>query len=293
MTIPEEDRPYGGLPGAEIVGLRNSQIQLAVAEVRYQHVGDIGSPQALKIRDALLRAGVEVIHVESTQRHEFTLAVAEAEAVPQATATTGWVLSNESRTLTVSLFPDLAFVQTTAYTRYGQSLRPSLQGVLDGLLEVFAPGLVQRVGLRYVNRLTNRNARAAADWEGSIAPAFLGVLADGLLGARVQSTQQQVEVALEAGVGALVRHGAFADHAVGGSYSYLVDLDVFRQVTDVFDPEAVLAVARRLNRTALPLFQHVVHADYRETMGPEPLARPETDLGPERVDERRPEGELP
>lgn len=264
-----------------------------MAEVRYQHVGDIGSPQALKIRDALLRAGVEVIHVESTQRHEFTLAVAEAEAVPQATATTGWVLSNESRTLTVSLFPDLAFVQTTAYTRYGQSLRPSLQGVLDGLLEVFAPGLVQRVGLRYVNRLTNRNARAAADWEGSIAPAFLGVLADGLLGARVQSTQQQVEVALEAGVGALVRHGAFADHAVGGSYSYLVDLDVFRQVTDVFDPEAVLAVARRLNRTALPLFQHVVHADYRETMGPEPLARPETDLGPERVDERRPEGELP
>ena len=256
-------------------------------------MGDIEAYHALRIRDALVKAGVDIVHVEPTQRHEIMFAVAETGAAPQATATTGWVLSDESRSLTINLFPDLTFVQTTAYTRYRESLRPSLQGVLRGLSEVFAPGLVQRVGLRYVNRLTDRDARTAADWQGSIAPAFLGVLTDGLLGQRVQSTQQQVELALEQGVGALVRYGAFIDTAAGGSYSYLVDIDVFRQYTDAFDPEAVIAVARRLNRTALPLFQHVVHADYRETMGPEPLDRSESDSHPGLLAAPRPEGKLP
>lgn len=276
--IVEHDRAYGGLPGAEIVGLRNSRIQLAVAEVRYSTVGDIEAAQAMRVRDAIRDTGLVFIHVEPTQRHEVTFSVdPSGAAIPQAAATDGWILGDESRSLTVNLFPDLVFVQTNVYSRYRESLRPALAGVLEALAQVFAPDLAQRVGLRYVNRFEDRATRMASDWRGKIAPSFLGVLNDELLGPLAQTSQQQVELALEPGVGALIRHGAFSDHAAAGSSAYLVDLDVFRQVTDPYDPQAVLAVARRLNRTALSLFQHIVDASYRQTMDPVPLERPDED----------------
>jgi uncharacterized protein (TIGR04255 family) len=280
--IPEEDRAYGGLPGAEIVGLRNSRIQLAVAEVRYSTIGDVEPAQAMRVRDVIRSTGLSFLHVEPTQRHEVTFSVdPSGSAVPQAAATGGWVLTDESRSLTVNLFPDLAFVQTNVYSRYRESLRPALAGVLEALAAVFEPDLVQRVGLRYVNRFEDRAVRTASDWQGKIAPSFLGVLSDDVLGPLAQTTQQQVELALEPGVGALVRYGAFVDHAAAGSSAYLVDLDVFRQVTDTFEPELILAGARRLNRTALSLFQRIVEPSYRQTMDPVPLelSGDEQDLG--------------
>ena len=274
QDVPEEDRPYGGLPSAEIVGLGSARIQLAVAEVRHISVGEISADQAVKARDTVGREGLDLIHVEPIQRQEVAITVDPAGGpVPQTSTTGGWALSDERRTLAVNLFPDLAFVQTSTYSRYRESLRPALSGVVAALAEVFAPDLLQRIGLRYVNRFDDRTVRSAADWQGKIAASFLGVPADGLLGSLAQTTQQQVELALEPGVGALVRHGAFLDPASPGSYAYLVDLDVFRQVTDVFDPDAALAVARRLNRTALTLFQHIVQHTYRQTMDPSPLDR--------------------
>lgn len=276
--VPQEDRPYGGLPGAEIVGLGSARIQLAVAEVRHISVGEISPDQALRARDIVGRERPDLIHVEPIQRQEVAFTVDPAGGpVPQTSSTGGWALSDERRTLTVNLFPDLAFVQTSTYFRYRESLRPALSGIVAALAEVFAPDLLQRVGLRYVNRFEDRGVRSAADWQGKIVGSFLGVPTDGLLGPLVQTTQQQVEIALEPGVGALVRHGAFLDPASPGSYAYLIDLDVSRQVTDVFDPDAALAVARRLNRTALTLFQHIVDPSYRQTMDPVPLDGPGED----------------
>jgi uncharacterized protein (TIGR04255 family) len=169
-------------------------------------------------------------------------------------------------------------VQHSSYRRFSESLRPALASMLGGLEKQFTPQAVRRMGLRYVNRLVDPEAKVASAWQGRIRPAALGILDDPVLADKVQGTQYQTQLDLEDAAGAIVRHGAFADAAVHGAYSYLVDIDVYSQATDHFDVDRILAMFRKLNVTALSLFQWFTTDDWRATMGPRP--RDERPAGP-------------
>src|SRR4051794_16853913 len=112
----------------------------------------------------------------------------------------------------------------------------ALNVFLPALQERLAPALVHRVGLRYINRLTDVEATTPQAWRGRIAPSLLGVIADQDYDDMITASQQQLELALEPSVGALLRHGAFRDPGVRGAYSYLLDVDVFSTSTNRFDP---------------------------------------------------------
>jgi uncharacterized protein (TIGR04255 family) len=262
-----DDTPYGGLPWAERTLLRRHHIELAVAEVRFGGAEPLTAEHGLALREAAERAGFALPHVEETQRQDvaFTL-------TPHGPATTqqvdrGWLLTSGDRSATVTIFHDVLIVQHSRYTRFRDSLRLALEAMLPALQTHLAPAFVQRVGLRYVNRLSDPEATHPTAWRGRITPTVLGVIEHDILGGAVASTQQQIELALE-DAGALIRHGTFRDAAAQGGYSYLLDIDVFTSGTERFDPLRTVQLARKLNRTALTLFQQVVLSDYRDTMQP-------------------------
>jgi hypothetical protein len=92
--------------------------------------------------------------------------------------------------------------------------------------------------------------------------SLLGPVADPRLGGRVVASQQQTELAISEHRHALLRHGPFADGALHGAISYMLDIDAYDTTTTAFDVEGTLAAADELNQLALSLFQATLSPAY-------------------------------
>jgi uncharacterized protein (TIGR04255 family) len=174
----------------------------------------------------------------------------------------GWQLISRDGSSVASVQQHAVSMQTTRYVSWSETFRPMLKGVLTAFADVVRPQIRQRAGLRYVDRLVDEDASSPAAWRTRVADALLGPIADPTLGERVISSQQQVEVEIGENRRALLRHGPFADAALRGAISYILDIDVFDTSTTAFDVESALAAADELNRVALSLFQAALSQAY-------------------------------
>ena len=262
--------PLGGLPKSERVLLRSAQIEVALVEVRF-HTGrtEVTSEEGLNFRSLLKEAGVDLPRLQAAQQQQVSLNIGPAGATSGVEVhAKGWQLASEDGYVLATVLPDAVVVQTTKYARWSTSLRPALEALLRAAVDVLNPDLVQRVGIRYVNRLVDEKAQSPTAWVGRIHSAALGPITDSILGPMLETTQQQIELILGGAQGAIVRHGAFRDAAARGKYSYLLDIDVFDGQSNRFDNDRILLATQRLNRSALSLFQHLVLPEYREQMEP-------------------------
>jgi uncharacterized protein (TIGR04255 family) len=267
--VTKLDTPLGGLAPARRVLLAHHSIEVAAAEVRF--AGPSGVPSGalgIALRDAARLAGIPLDNVEPAQRQNVALTITPQSQSSTFNGEQGWSLTSADRHLSVTVMRDVLIVQNTRYTRYSDSVGSVLAVLLPAIAEALTPEVVQRIGLRYINRLTDPAAAAPGVWRGRITPEVLGVLDHPDFGGRVVNMQQQFELALEVSAGALVRHGFFRDPSSQGAYSYLLDIDVYDTNAVGFDPVAIGDRARTLNRTSLALFQQLVRPEHRETMGP-------------------------
>lgn len=266
----DRDTPLGGLPAAERILLRRNAIELAALEIRFTGRGDAPTAaHGLALRDTARTAGIALDRVEQAQRQEVSLTFTPGSGQTSTSEVArGWQLSSADQRLAVTFMSDVLIVQNTRYERYSDSLGKVLAALLPAIVDTSAPDLVQRIGLRYINRLSDPTARTPAAWRDRIAPEALGLLNHSQFGEQITSIQQQVELRLEESSGALIRHGAFQDPSTQGAYSYLLDVDVYDNSSEKFLPTAICDRARRLNRTSLSLFQQLVLSAYRETMDP-------------------------
>lgn len=285
MTTATEgtpDVPLGGLAPASWVLLRNSPLQVVVSEVKWARTEiELDGERGLELRDAAGRHGLELTRIEPVQQQSVRVDVApEGPTAVVDTGAQGLRLSASNGAIVLTVFPDSLVVQCNAYRRWGESLAPQLTASVAAVLEVIGPRLLQRVGLRYVNRLLAADATSPQVWSARIAPSFLGPLLDAGLGTLVVSAQQQVELKLTDTAGAIIRHGPYRDGSVDDTFAYLLDIDVFVERSERFDAEAISTVTRHLNRTAASLFQQIVDERWRDTMGPYRDTTPdETGLG--------------
>jgi uncharacterized protein (TIGR04255 family) len=270
MTQAPTTAPLGGLPAAKRVLLDGAQIELAALEIRY--AGEIDSLDvtlglALKER---LAPKLDLFRLQPAEEHQWQIEVGTSGPGPGSfeTRTRGWQLFAPDNALSVSIFPDKLVIQTPKYARWSQSLQAPLSIILEAITEVIHPDLTQRVGLRYINRLVDPEARRPADWMGRIESSVLGPVVHDTLGGLVSGIQQQIELTLGREQGALLRHGAFRDIAIQGAYSYLLDIDVYDVSTVKFEAESISSIATVLNRTAFSLFQQMITTEYLESMNP-------------------------
>jgi len=264
------DVPLGGLTPAERVLLQKPQLELAVVEVRFVGAQEaVTSEQALAIRDAMDVAGYELPQVQPAQTQDLTLRIDNGEVEPEVnTRAAGWVLTSADGLFAATILPGVIAIQTTRYERWSNSLEAPLFAVLKSVGASLKPTIVQRIGLRYINRLHDEAASTIAAWTDAIAPSFFGVLNDPEIGPKAVACQQQVSLELGDTQGAVIRHGVFSDPSSRGMYSYLVDIDAFDHHSRAFSENDICDRARALNRTALSLFQQVVTREYRDTMDP-------------------------
>ena len=268
----EWDVPLGGLQGLARVMLERTHVEAAVAEVRFvSDQGELPESIATEIWKAL---GTENFPIfEPANQVMVTLTITPEGPQQSQHAQQGWLLATSDRATAVTLLPATVIVQTRNYARYSRSLAEPLAKVLDLFTAATGVALVQRLGLRYINRLAEDDADTPAFWRDHIREPFAGPL-NGDVADLVAGVHQQVQLKLADTAGARIQCGVFEASQVGhvesANYNYLVDLDVFREQATPYDATMTANMVRQLNRTALALFATVLSDQYLAKLSPIP-----------------------
>jgi len=264
--IASIDEPLGGLPLGERVLYQDARLDLAVLEVRFSAATEpISDHQAEAFREVLQQNGFYADRVVPASQSEFRVDVSQGNQIASVTETHGWEY-RRSDDQAVMFWPTSIAVQAgRGYERWSTSLKPPLSAALGAVQALLGPAMVQRTGVRYINRLPHRTDSEAA-WEGRIDPSLLGPMHHPVLGSSIRGAQQQLDLDLGAGYGASIRHGIQPSDNLASDY--LLDIDVFDLTTAAFAIESILFIAQRLNRTAMAIFQQCVTKKLHDEMQP-------------------------
>lgn len=261
------DTPLGGLPSADTTLLGNAPLEVAICEVRFTSEG-LGVPveTAERIRDALSDAlEIDFPSIQPATQGTMQINLNAGGASWSGDETKGWQIASADGQHSATILPSSVIWQVGDYNRWSISMRGPLEMLLNVIATDLSPSLVQRIGLRYVDRFVDPACKTLGDWAGKIDATLLGPLGNPVFGRMVTGAQQQVEIALDGRHGAILRHGPIPDQA-SKSVNYLLDLDVFANAASPFKVAEVLDAAGRLNRTALSLFQACVSVDYLKSL---------------------------
>jgi uncharacterized protein (TIGR04255 family) len=268
--MSDDSRPLAGLPPADRTLLVAPPLELAIAEVRFSTATDAGlsADFGLRLRDRLAESGLTFARIEPVQQNMITLNVqAGIPAAPKVeTGTGGWILTSADGSSQATVLPQSVVFQTSKYERWSVSLRPALESLYAAVGELVAPVVVNRIGLRYVDRFVDPDAKTPSAWRGRLDEHFLGPICDERIGDLVKTAQQQVELVLGDAQGALLRYGPFVDAGQQGAVSFLLDIDVFDAGPSRFDALPIVDRVEVLNRTAASLFQAVLQPDYLRSL---------------------------
>lgn len=250
------------LPPWERGNLSKSPLTLAVCQVRYEEVLAVSDSRViLSIHRALGGRTGLYPKVERMQEAGIEIQVGPGSVVAPAlplAQSPGWRLSSQDGRWTVSIMPSHVALETTRYTTWGDDFKVRLAKVLEAVGEHIAPETEQRLGLRYVDRLTEPVVDSPRGWEGLIAPELLGPILHARLGPAMLAAQQQIDLAAEEGIRCSLRHGCFADRTRDGALTYLLDFDVYREGISPFDVDDIRVAADAFNKLNVQLFQQAV-----------------------------------
>lgn len=265
----EFDVPLGGLTALSRLQLGRTHMEAAVAEVRFVPTpGRDALPEATAVAVWKGLGGRKAFPVfERHTMNAISLVVTPDGADSSAQVQHGWVLATADRRTAVTLFPSTVVVQTREYERFSTSLAGRLRAALRLFVDASDVHVVQRVGLRYINRMQDPAASHAVFWHDHVRPAFRGPLA-GDLAPLVEASHQQAHLRLDETAAARVQSGVFREQGPEDRYSFLVDLDVFREEAFPFDDDLCANITRQLNRTAFALFCQVLSDKYLAELGP-------------------------
>lgn len=184
----------------------------------------------------------------------------------QSSPTTGWRLTNEEGTRSVGLMPHSLTFQDRHYEGWEEDFGPRLEAALAALEAHVDPVFEQRLGLRYINQITEPEVREADGWRGWIDPTLLGIVTHAEIGAQVKLARQQVVLDVAPDVRGTLNHGFAPDPEREGALTYLVDIDISREGMRPFDRAGVSAAAAEFNEYALGVFQAAVTPELRDRL---------------------------
>ncbi|WP_328436252.1 TIGR04255 family protein [Streptomyces sp. NBC_00444] len=254
------------LPDPNVRHLKRSPIELVVFELLLPPgLEPLSAAQILELKEAVTVHGWTATRFESAFRRNLKLKLEPGEML--ADEARGWTLiGQEDPPVTTSIFPTVVNIQANRYSSWRHSLRQTFEAVITAMHEVMKPPAVQRIGLRYINRLVDPEARTADHWRGKIVDELLGAALHPVLGPALAGSQQQLDLAWEGGVTGVIRHGAFKDGAVSNSFSYLLDIDISDANGGNFTPARVLSVVDGLQLMAVSVFQQSLTERYLEVL---------------------------
>ncbi len=257
------------LPELGETALSNPPLLVVICQVRFEQNlvvsdGDTG----IRIHEQLGGRGGDYRWIEPLQTMAAQIEISPygySQGLAAGVQMNGWRLKSEDGAWTVTVLPDSASLETTAYKEWKGDFEDRFRTLLTALAEHVDPSIEQRLGLRYVNRIPADTRREPKDWIEVIAPALIPPLTDTFWAPGLRNSQNQLELDINDGARCLMRHG-FVYGQDGKLEGYALDYDVFRQGAQRFDASAIQAVLDYFHKVALAVFQKSLTSSYLSSL---------------------------
>jgi uncharacterized protein (TIGR04255 family) len=261
------DNPLIAPSSAEVPPLKDTPLVRVIAQVRFPEVLAIEQRDFVAPFQEALRATYPVLREEQTQGVLLS-AAGIAAAKPQVV----WRFGDVDGHWRVSLAPEFLALETTKYMSRTDFFR-RLRVVLEALDKYVEPKLNDRLGIRYIDRITG----TAVDEIESLVRAEVRGIVGTVAATHVAHsiTESLFELPGERDARVLARWGklppgATVDPAAiepAQEKSWILDLDVFSAVSLPFAVDRVLADARRYAERIYTIFRWAVTDDFLRRYG--------------------------
>ncbi len=260
--------PLTGPPPAE-VPLATPPLVRVIAQVRFPVIASVEKREFIAPFQETIRRDYPVLRPEQSQRVVFG-----PDGVRDARATTAWRFHDMGSDWRVTLAPDFLALETGRYSSRDDFLA-RFRSVLLALEAHVDPRVIDRLGVRYIDRITGTNV---ADLSALVRPEVSGVLTTPLGQFLQLALSEHVFVLPEtAGLAkarwGLVPGGSTVDPAavepIEGP-SWLLDIDAFQSDSRAFDVDGAVAQARSFAERIYSIFRWAVTNEFLRRYGGHP-----------------------
>lgn len=270
MTWTVLSGPFGN-ELLEEVPLPSSPLARVLAQVRFPRLSAlVGGDEVANAFAAVLRADYPLLNEE----REMAVAIGPGGPTPIAASGRTWQLRSADQRWRVSFGDTFLAIDTEAYvSRSDFSVR--LESAWARFVEVASPPFVERVGVRYINQITDPTVLAAVPT--LVRPEAVGGLDVPLGTARLRHSVSASLFDLNPLEGLQVQVGALPPGAVFDrtlpavdTVSWILDLDSYRLGQGSVDPAGVASQIQDLAGRAYRYFRWITRPEFLVQFGGEP-----------------------
>jgi uncharacterized protein (TIGR04255 family) len=251
-------------PVSAEVPLQDTPLVRVIAQLRFPEILSVGQRERVAPFQEAIRARYPVLRMEQTQ--SFVLGSGSSVNVKPQVA---WRFSDTTGHWRVSLTPEFLAIETTHY-RSRADFFGRLRDVALALGEHIGPAQVDRLGVRYIDRLTGSDLDNIANL---LRPEVRGILGTPAAAHAVHTLTETMFTVDEDQVLArwgLLPAGETVDLAAiepATAPSFLLDLDMFSAGPLPFDVDAIVERAQRYAERVYTVFRWAVTDDLLRRFG--------------------------
>jgi len=259
-----------GVERVETIPLNPPPLVRVLTQVRFPHVFAVAEEAFAGRFQQALGADYPI----ASSDFEFVISLSPAaDAPPSGAQTRLWRFAGIDGSWRVSLGTGFVTLETTDY-RGHVDFFGRLERVLGATAEHANPALVERVGVRYIQQLTEPTDldRLSELVRAEVLGVYGVPVSDAQLEASLcQSRYRQGDVLLAARWGLLPQNAAVdAALPAASSASWVLDVDVFEETRRPFDVEGIVARALDFSRRQYRFFRWAVEPEFLLRFGADP-----------------------
>lgn len=248
------------VPEATLTHLKSAPLKAAVVQVRYSPVHAVEKRDL--VADFESRLDKRYVAQDPETSQGFTIQIgsgpSQAPFVPPPLVETVWPFKDDERGYAIALgHSSLAVEVDAAYHDFPHFLK-EFSTAVRAFVAIFQPKREIRLGLRYINQVTNENLRQ--DIATVINPDLVSPVGRVVKGGLLRSFAE-LRVAESLGT-FVIRHGLTEDPA-----TYLLDFDYFSENERAFDARRVIKTVKGFHALIESFFVWSLTPDYLAELG--------------------------
>jgi uncharacterized protein (TIGR04255 family) len=248
------------------VPLSKAPLVRVIAQIKFPLIVSLEKRDFIAPFQEAMRPFYPVLRFEQSQGMVFG-----PQGVSPAPQLVIWRFSDAGSRWRVSLAPDFVALETEEYSAREDFLN-RLSIVIDALEKHFEPKVVDRVGVRYIDRLTGP---ALADIAKLVRPQVLGILATPAGNHVEQLISESIFSLQEKGARLLLRQGRVPKGTTVdptainpiNEPSWILDIDMFRAASQEFLAKEIVDEARTFTERIYAFFRWAVTDDFLRYFG--------------------------